>query len=74
MSDEMILGLLCTTILLGFIGGWLVGFMTGVFKFEDRNSTNRFPRPGTEPTRPDGFKPFRRHPDMLAPPEQKTPD
>jgi len=28
--------------------------------------TRRFPRPGTHPERPDGFKPFRKHPDMLT--------
>ena len=28
--------------------------------------TKRFPRPGTHPERPDGFKPFRKHPDMLT--------
>lgn len=28
--------------------------------------TRRFPRPGTHPERPKGFKPFRKHPDMLT--------
>jgi hypothetical protein len=30
------------------------------------SDTKRYPRPGTHPTRPDGFKPFRKHPDMLT--------
>jgi len=33
------------------------------------NDTKRYPRYGTQPTRPERFKPYRRHPDMLAPDE-----
>lgn len=29
------------------------------------SDTKRYPRPGTNPDRPEGFKPFRKHPDML---------
>jgi hypothetical protein len=37
-------------------------------RIQHRDSdTRRFPRPGTHPERPDGFKPFRKHPDMLKP-------
>lgn len=67
MNDTTLLGLLCSTFLIGFMGGWIIGFMMGVFKFEDRESSKRYPRPGTEPTRPERFKPYRRHPDMLKP-------
>lgn len=65
--NEQYLGLLFTAMCICFNGGFLVGTMWWTFRANERDSTARFPRPGTQPQRPEGFKPFKRHPDMLAP-------
>lgn len=63
---EQYLGLLVAAMCMTFLGGLAVGLMWRVFREDDRSSTNRFPRPGTQPTRPEGLKPYRKSHDMLT--------
>jgi len=70
MSQDDLIMLLCTAPCLAFWGGVAAGMMYSQFVYEDRESSRRHPRPGTQPTRPEGFKPFRKHPDMLVPPDE----
>jgi hypothetical protein len=65
MSDtQLLVAILCISPLLTF-------GLCAVWRILELNSrdgdTKRYPRPGTHPERPDGFKPFRKHPDMLRP-------
>jgi len=71
MTQEDIITILCAAPCLAFWGGVAACMMYSQFAYEDRESTARHPRPGTQPQRPDGFKPFKRSPDMLAPPDEK---
>lgn len=65
---------LCLAPTMAFFGGFVVGLTWRVLKASARDGTDRYyPRPGTQPTRPDGFKPFRKHPDMLIEDESKNP-
>jgi hypothetical protein len=67
---ESILIALCVA----FLGGVLVGAFWRVFRDEDRSSTDRYPRPGTQPFRPESkIRPFRRSVDMLTEDESKPP-
>lgn len=66
MNESEYLVLLISGLCIMFFGGFSVGFMLNIFRANERDSSRRLPRPGTEPTRPERFKPFRRHPDMLA--------
>ena len=72
MSESDIATVLCAAPCIAFWGGVFVGLMYSNFVYEDRTDTNRFPRPGTQSTRPERFKPFRRHPDMLV--EEENPE
>lgn len=64
--NETYLGLLFVAMCLCFNGGFLVGVMWFAFRANDRDSTKRHPRPGTEPFRPASkLKPYKRSPDML---------
>jgi hypothetical protein len=65
MSDtQLLVAILCISPLLTF-------GLCAVWRILELNSrdgdTKRYPRPGTHPERPDGFKQFRKHPDMLRP-------
>lgn len=75
MSQQEALFLLCGyPILLAVIFavlGWFWCAMKVIYRDSD---TRRFPRPGTQPQRPERFKPYRRHPDMLTDDDEtKTP-
>lgn len=59
------LTLLFAVMCLSGIGGIAIGLMWRVFRENDRDSTARHPRPGTQPIRPEGLKPYRKSPDML---------
>lgn len=72
MNEQDLITVMCGALCIMFWGGVAVGMMYSTFAYEDRNSTARYPRPGTEPTR-ERFKPFRKHPDMLAPDETENP-
>lgn len=68
MSANEALFLLCGyPVLLAVIYALICSFWR-ILELNARESdTKRFPsRPGTEPARPDRFKPYRRHPDMLT--------
>lgn len=66
MSQEEIITILCAAPCLAFWLGVFVGMMYSTFAYEDRESSRRHPRPGTEPFRPDSkLKPYKRSPDML---------
>lgn len=73
MSESDIITILCTAPCLAFWGGVAAGMMYSSFIANDRDSSRRYPRPGTQPQRPEGFKPFRKHPDMLIEDETKKP-
>jgi hypothetical protein len=63
MTDtQLLVAVLCISPLVtfGLCAVWRI------LELNSRDSdTRRYPRPGTHPERPDGFKPFKRHPDML---------
>jgi hypothetical protein len=63
--EQEYLALLFSAMCLMFFGGAFAGMMFWQFRIEDRESSRRFPRPGTEP-----FRPYRKHPDMLKPPDE----
>ena len=48
-----------------FLGGIAIGIMFSLFRDEERESSRRYPRPGTQPGQEERFKAWRRHPDML---------
>ena len=69
--SEAYLQLLVSAMCMMFACGIFVGlFWRVLVRIERDGDTRRFPRPGTHLERPEGFKPFRRHPDMLKPPEE----
>lgn len=69
MNDYLML-LFSAMCLAGF-GGVIVGLFWRSFREDDRDSTGRFPRPGTEPTRPKELQKWRNSPDMLK--DEKSP-
>jgi hypothetical protein len=65
MTDSQLLfAVLCLSPLVSFA---LCIFWRVLWLNARESDTRRYPRPGTHPKRPDGFKPFRKHPDMLKP-------
>jgi len=63
--EQEYLTLLFAAMCLAFWSGIGVGAVWLHFRIEDRDSSRRFPRPGTEP-----FRTYSRHPDMLKPPDE----
>jgi hypothetical protein len=66
MSQKEAIFLLCGYPVLMAIICSIVGWFWCLLRTNARESdTRRYPRPGTHPERPAGFRPFRKHPDML---------
>ena len=68
MTDtQLLIAVLCISPLVSF-------GLCAVWRILELNAresdTRRYPRPGTQPHRPEGFKPFRKHPVMLVPPDE----
>lgn len=72
MSQQEAIFLLCGyPILLGVIFAVLGWFWRSLELNYRDGDTKRYPRDGTQPTRPERFKPFRKHPDMLTKDEEE---
>lgn len=67
MSESDVVMIICAAPCIGFWFGVIAGMMYSTFVYEDRASTKKHPRPGTQPFRPESkIKPFRKSSDMLT--------